>query len=318
LLTSWRVLVDTAGGGYIGSHIGVCGLAAAPPQPVQICSGQSADPSGASDASGAIQACINNAPEGSTLELPAGVYSISNQVKILKAITLTSATGASPQHGSGKTVATSAASCYSASSSCATLRASPELYAGGGMLFMQGSNISVQRIIIDGNRYNRLNSHTAQDCASGSNYAGHNSVFSGCNDCSFISSVTMFAVCGTGLGWVGKGSRILDSAVIHNGDHFTHNMWSDGLTLNQASPTVVQGNLFIDNSDINLIFGSGSDSAVSDNIIFEMQNGAFGGVMFDNFNGNTDGNFVGMEFHNNIIDCNGQCDFGLELGPHPW
>jgi hypothetical protein len=85
-----------------------------------------------------------------------------------------------------------------------------------------------------------------------------------------------------------------------------------------ASPSVVQGNLFIDNSDINLIFGSGSDSLVSDNIIFEMQNGAFGGVMFDNFNGHTDGNFVGMEFHSNQIECNGRCDFGLELGPHPW
>jgi hypothetical protein len=95
-------------------------------------------------------------------------------------------------------------------------------------------------------------------------------------------------------------------------------MWSDGLTLNQASPAVVTDNLFIDNSDINLIFGSGTDSEVSGNTIFEMQNGAFGGVMFDNFNGNTDGDFIGMQFHNNDIDCNGRCDFGLEVGPHPW
>ena len=183
---------------------------------------------------------------------------------------------------------------------------------------MQGANVSINRIIIDGNRYNRLNTRTAQDCASGSNFAGHNSVFSGCNDCSFVSSVTMFAVCGTGLGWVGHSSRVTDSVISHNGDHYTHNMWSDGLTLNQASPTIVQGNLFIDNSDINLIFGSGSDSEVSGNTIFEMQNGAFGGVMFDNFNGSTDGDFVGMEYHHNVIDCNGQCDFGLEIGPHPW
>ena len=241
VLTSWRVLVDIAGGGYIGSHIGVCGLAAAPPQPVQICSGQTADPSGANDASAAIQACIDNTPEGATFALPPGVYSISNQVKILKAITLTSTAGAMSQHGRGNSLQkkaaafTSSTSCYSASSACATLRASPELYAGGGILFMQGSNISVQRVIIDGNRYNRLNTRTAQDCTNGSNYAGHNSVFSGCNDCSFISSVTMFAVCGTGLGWVGKGSRILDSVVSHNGDHYTHNMWSDGLTLNQGN-----------------------------------------------------------------------------------
>ena len=101
VLTSWRVLVDIAGGGYIGSHIGVCGLAAAPPQPVQICSGQTADPSGASDASAAIQACIDNTPEGATFALPPGVYSISNQVKILKAITLTSTAGATPQRGRG-------------------------------------------------------------------------------------------------------------------------------------------------------------------------------------------------------------------------
>jgi hypothetical protein len=171
---------------------------------------------------------------------------------------------------------------------------------------------------VDGNRYNRLNSRAAQDCAAGSNYAGHNAVFSGCDSCSFVSSVTMFAVCGTGMAWVGNGSRFQDSVASHNGDHYTHNMWSDGLTLNQASPAVVQNNLFIDNSDINLILGSGSDSDVSGNVIFELQNGAFGGVMFDNFNGNTDGNFIGMNFHNNVIDCNGRCDFGLELGPHPW
>lgn len=183
---------------------------------------------------------------------------------------------------------------------------------------MQGSNVSILRIIIDGNRYNRLGSRAAQDCAGGSNYAGHNSVFSGCNSCSFASSVTMFALCGTGLGWTGKGSMMQDSFVAHNGDHFTHNMWSDGVTLNQASPAVVQSNLFVDNSDINLILGSGTDSDVSDNVVFELQNGAFGGVMFDNFNGHTDGNFQGMQFHNNVINCNGRCDFGLQLGPHPW
>jgi hypothetical protein len=252
------------------------------------------------------------------LELPEGVYLISKQVKILKSITLTSKSSSASRHGRVGSKAIAATSCYSASSSCATLRASPELYAGGGILFMQGSNISVFRIIIDGNRYNRLNSQTAKDCASGSNYAGHNSVFSGCNACSFTSSVTMFAVCGTGLGWVGNGSRVVDSVVCHNGDHYTHNMWSDGLTLNQASPTVVQDNIFIDNSDISLIFGSGRGSEVSGNLVFEMQNGAFGGVMFDNFNGHTDGDFLGMQFHNNNIVCNGRCDFGLEIGPHPW
>ena len=317
VLTSWRVLVDTQAGGYIGSHITVCGVAEAPPAPVQICSGQSADPSGSSDASAAIQACVDAAPAGSTLQLPAGVFSISMQVKISKAITLTSSYDNRRRGGRGAGEL-SAASCYSSASACATLRASPQLYAGGGVLFMHGSNISIQRIIIDGNRYNRLNTPTAHDCANGSNYAGHNAIFSGCDGCSFTSSVTMFAVCGTGLGWTGKGSIVQDSVISHNGDHYTHNMWSDGLTLNQASPAVVTDNLFIDNSDINLIFGSGTDSEVSGNTIFEMQNGAFGGVMFDNFNGNTDGDFIGMQFHNNDIECNGRCDFGLEVGPHPW
>lgn len=317
-LTSYRVLVDTPDGRYIGSHITVCGTAAAPPARVRICSGQTADPSGVADASAAIQACISDADEGSTLQLPAGVYLISSQVKISKAITLTSAASPSSSRRRSNVAAGSAEPCYAAASACATLRASADLYAGGGMLFMQGSNVSLLRIIIDGNRYNRLGSRAAQDCSSGSNYAGHNAVFSGCDGCSFVSSVTMFALCGTGLGWTGRGSRVVDSVVRHNGDHFTHNMWSDGITLNQASPAVVQGNTFIDNSDINLIFGSGSGSDVSGNVVIELQNAAFGGVMFDNFNGNTDGNFVGMEFFNNSINCNGRCDFGLEIGPHPW
>lgn len=40
--------------------------------------------------------------------------------------------------------------------------------------------------------------------------------------------------------------------------------------------------------------------------------------MLDNFNGGMPGNYIGLEMFNNSIECNLLCDYGIELGPHPW
>ncbi len=41
--------------------------------------------------------------------------------------------------------------------------------------------------------------------------------------------------------------------------------------------------------------------------------------MLDNFNGGTSGDFTGTTVTGNAIDCGAQqCDYAIELGPHPW
>ena len=69
--SSVRVIVDP----FIGSHITFCSTPTAVQGSVQLCPGVSADPSGNSDASAAMQACVNQTPAGGTLSLPAGALS---------------------------------------------------------------------------------------------------------------------------------------------------------------------------------------------------------------------------------------------------
>ncbi len=41
------------------------------------------------------------------------------------------------------------------------------------------------------------------------------------------------------------------------------------------------------------------------------------GIMLDNFNGGTSGNFSGMVVTQNNVQCSSRCHYGIEVGPHP-
>jgi hypothetical protein len=142
---------------------------------------------------------------------------------------------------------------------CATLRALPSLHAHLGIVAASGvSGFSLQSIVLDGNRAAARDA-TKAACSSGKdNQYGLNAGFMGCNGCSFLNSVSMNAVCGSGLQWSGRDAKVMGSAFLNNGDHFTQNMWSDGLTLNVGTAAQVVGNTFVDNSDVNLICGLSS------------------------------------------------------------
>ncbi len=62
---------------------------------------------------------------------------------------------------------------------------------------------------------------------------------------------------------MGRDAKVVNSAFLNNGDHFTQNMWSDGLTINSGPAAQVTGNFFVDNSDINLILGSGANATIA-------------------------------------------------------
>jgi hypothetical protein len=141
-----------------------------------------------------------------------------------------------------------------------------------------------------------------------------------------LGSVVMNTVSGTGCGWSGSGARIINSSWINNGAHFDRTWpsgfrgwWSDGLTLNECQEATVEGNVFADNSDINIIVAGASGGLFRRNSVRMVNNGAFGGMMADNFN--TSGppsDYAGAAFRENLVDCGGRCHFGIELGGHPW
>jgi len=45
---------------------------------------------------------------------------------------------------------------------------------------------------------------------------------------------------------------------------------------------------------------------------------AFAGIMMDNFNGATSGDFSNFVLQNNVVDCANRCHYGIEVGPRAW
>lgn len=259
-------------------------------------------------ASAALQDCINATPPGGTLEIPAVVYRLDRQVKITKPITL-------------RTVGTAglAGNCLSSSYACARLQATPNLREQGGFLLLKDtSDVKLDHIILDGDRAARLSSQSARDCPT-LNRWGFNASASNCVRCQFTNSASINALCGTGFEWTGDAATVTDSEFRGNGDKATNLMWADGLTLLRSNGARVISNRFVDNSDIGFISGGARDARFQNNTIIQSGQAAFAGLMLDNFNGTTPGDFTNTIVSGNNINCSVQkCDFGIEIGPHPW
>jgi hypothetical protein len=100
---------------------------------------------------------------------------------------------------------------------------------------------------------------------------------------------------GSGFAWNGNSATVSNSAFAFNGDPYAvnttsawpHNMVSDGLTMGQTEGSLVQSNVFQDNSDVNVILGGGPGTTVRGNTVFMRQSSAGAGLMLDNFGGGT-------------------------------
>ena len=279
-------------------------------QTATLCAGVQADIGGVSSASAQVQQCIDATPSGGTLELPAGIYRVTSELKLDQPITLRTAGTAGVAEG-----------CLEPwGPRCVVFRADANLSVPRG--FLRPGNTSavvMDHLVLDGNRAQRLGSAAAATCASGTNGAGFNASTGGCTGCSFTRGGSARALCGTGFEWRGDQATVTRSLFRENGDNATTNMWSDGLTLLQSNGAQVTGNRFVDNSDVDFIFGGGTGATVSGNSVFHVRQRAFAGVMLDNFNGGTSGDFTGTTVTGNSINCGAQlCDYAVELGPHPW
>lgn len=275
---------------------------------VELCAGITADAGGGAPASAAVQACLDATADGGDLALPAGVYRVTGLIRVGRGITL---------HTGG--VAAGAPACLvDGAPPCATLRADPDLLVTRGFLQIEDRDVTVEHIVIDGNRGARLTSEAAQRCAGGTNGPGFNAIAAGCTHCTFLMSATINALCGTGFEWNGADAFIGGNLVRDNGDHDTRNMWSDGITVTVTANAQVISNYFADNSDVDLILGSNHGGLVRHNTITHGRQDSFAGLMLDNFNDSAPGDFEQAQVIENTITCNGRCDYGIEVGPHPW
>ena len=279
--------------------------------PVTLCPGVVVSPDGTTDLGPAIQSCINATASGGTLELPAGTYGIATQVVINKPFTLRT-----------QGLAGSNANCEVPGLTCAVLKALPAFNANvGGFLAVESTHdVTLDHLVLDGNRAARLGTTAASQCAGGNNRYGFNSRMSDCTFCRFTHSVSKNALCGTGLEFRGNDGILLNNVFRSNGQNATTNMWADGLTIHFSDRATVSGNTFVDNSDVALILGGGRNAIVTNNSISQPGQVVFAGLMLDNFNGGTSGDFTGAVVTGNTIDCTAarNCHFGINLGPHAW
>jgi hypothetical protein len=264
-------------------------------------------PANVPDAGPYIQNCLDAAPVNGVVSLPPGVHNIGTGLHIDKSVTLNTQAAPGP--------------CSPGATFCATLRATANLYQIGGIVRVTASSaVILNYIIIDGNRAARLQSQAARECAASVNnrYAGINGNFENCADCAFTNSVTMNSLCASGMVVVGPRFVATYSTINNNGDHHTKNMWSDGMTVLNSPGVYINGCQFTDNSDVDLILGTGPATITNNWVRHSGCCPSFAAMMFDNFDGTAPGNFLNSVITANHILCNGLCCFGIEAGPHPW
>lgn len=277
-------------------------------QTVTLCPGVQVNADGVTDSGLALQQCINNTPPGGTLEIPVATYGMATQVIINKPMTL-------------RTRGTNGSTQNCTELACATLKATPSFNVnGGGFLVVENtSGVTIDHLVLDGNRGARLGTTAASQCAAGQNRWGFNARMSNCSSCRFTRNVSRNALCGTALEFSGDDATITDNIVSNNGQNAQNGMWADGLTIHYADRATVTGNTLSDNSDVALILGGARSAYVAHNTIRQFGQVTFAGLMLDNFNGGTHGDFTGTVVTQNTVECGSyNCHFGINLGPHAW
>ena len=277
---------------------------------VTICPGNTADPTGKTDVSAQINNCIAATPSGGTLALPAGTYQVNSPIVISKPMSLRTQGVADTDAPCGK----------SSSVPCATFISSSTFSAANGLLQVTPTNnVTIDHVVIDGNRFDRLGSASASSCAAGHNQYGFNASVTKCTSCAFRNSVSERALCGTAMQWDGAFATITSNSFVANGDHFAQSMWSDGLTLIAADNSTVSNNTAADNSDVGLIIGAGQNSQITNNTVTQVRGTAFAAFMINSFQSSQSGNFTGATFSGNTINCSaGKCFYAVEIGDDPW
>jgi len=245
------------------------------------------------DTSALIQEAIDQVPVGATLELPAGKYSIDNQISIDKRITLTTI---------GKSIDDPVSDLDTGD--YAELIATRNFSQENGLIFFRNIE-AMHHIVLNGNRQGRQNTSASGQVSGGSNRYGFVSTVTS-DDATFVANHFINALGGTGMevNGVRNNIRVQDNIFAYHGVHNQENMWADGLTVHDANNSQFIGNLFIDNTDIDLIFGGGQNTLIENNTVLHTADtvgGAFASIMIHKWP-TTSGNYSGTIIRGNMVD----------------
>ncbi|MFN3795987.1 MAG: right-handed parallel beta-helix repeat-containing protein [Sphingobium yanoikuyae] len=119
-----------------------------------------------------------------------------------------------------------------------------------------------------------------------------------------------------------KGVALNGNVIGPNGNHKIKDMWSDGVTVHDATNAVIENNIFQDNTDVQLIFGGCVACRIAKNRFIhsgDVVHASFAELMLHAWP-DTSGNFAGSVTSGNSIDCgaNRRCGYGIMIGGEPW
>jgi hypothetical protein len=285
------------------------------------------------DASSAIITCIDNTPAGGVLELPAGRYFLSHQINITKSLKL-STEGKTPEMARCR---------YGHQDDCAQLVAAIDFDDQNGIIALlpRAEGSQIDHIVVDGNKDGRYaaKSFAYYQCANGNLTARNNrygmNYWIQCNNCTLTNSLSINALCGTGVQEFGgvMNMNVSRNLIAYNGMHpdYSYDVnnppgvlphpVSDGLTVMKCGNCSITDNEFYDNTDIDLIFGACDNCIIQNNTIGH--SGVWQGsssTALSLYHWSWEGNYSGTIVSGNKIDCgeNRGCGFGIQMGPDPW
>ncbi len=263
----------------------------------------------------ALQNCIDQVSDFGVVQIPKGLYRLQKAIRITKPVLIQT-----------ENLGFDSAPCLSnGDSHCAVLQAvSPMQDIVHAFINVSGANVTLSHIVIDGNKNERNSGSEAAICKTQNNRVGMNLTVGGsAENFSLVGMSTINAVCGSGaeISPPASNLQVNQSYVAYNGTHNSDFLWSDGLTVLQAQHANVTFNTFVDNTDVDLIFGGCTDCTITNNTIMHSNSfpqSSFAAAMFHAWP-STSGDYRNSIISENSIDCgNYRCGFGFLIGAYPW
>jgi hypothetical protein len=278
---------------------------------------------GSADQSRIIGDCLRSAKPGDIVALTVGVYRMDAPVTVDRGLTLTSV-GA---QGLPLTCLASEAP------PCAELRASPSLNVPDGLLRLVGADITLDHLVLNGNRRARVGTASWTECGrlGGNRRMGFTSVATRCDRCRVQFNAIVGTLCGSSLELGGDDAVIRDNSFLDSGDpqeaagpEFIPRI-SDGFSVTGARYSVLS-NLVQDATDQAIILFDGPGAVVEFNEVRQTDEArpVYSGITIDNSGLDGRGNFVGAEIRGNRVICSDggprerNCHFGIAIGSGPW
>ncbi len=288
------------------------GLTVSCARPANACASLTRFANSSLDASAALLNCVDKTAAGGRLELAPATYVMRRQVRILKPITISTAG-----------VADSAAGCEKLGAAhCATIRLDLDGRPNPNIMPLEiaANGISLIHMVVEGSGDPKLRADCSQPdrrpLGGGMRVLASHFVLRKSTLRNFACYTTMEVLAGS------NALTIEDNHIGPNGDHRPGDIWSDGITIHDSEDSVVRRNMFVDNTDVQLILGGCRRCRVENNNFRhggQFSRASFAELMLQAFP-STRGDYTGTVVTGNRIDCGTArlCGYGIMIGAAPW